>query len=334
MAPPRRQLGRLSVCPIINGLWQTSPRHGPGQIDPTAAVAEMFQYYEAGFNTFDGADHYGPAEDLMGEFRTRFRERYGEDRLGEIVCMTKWVPQPSPMTRSVVEAAVKKSLDRMRTDCIDVMQFHWWDYGDSRYMDALRHLADLQSEGVIRHLALTNFDAEHVDKICEAGIPIVSNQVQFSLVDRRPLGPMSRVCERHGVKLMAYGCLAGGLLTDRFLGAPEPGRAQLNSWSLGKYKRFVDAAGGWQTFQDLLRACDEVAKKHSVKIANVAVRWALDQPNVAGACVGARLSVSKHVEENARTFSLELDEADRARLTGAAGRLLPIAGDCGDEYRG
>ena len=103
------------------------------------------------------------------------------------------------MTRRVVEEAVATSLRRMDVDRLDLLQFHWWDYGDQRYLDALRHLADLREEGRIRHLGLTNFDTERLAIIAEHGIPIVSNQVQYSLVDRRPDARMAAWCREHGV---------------------------------------------------------------------------------------------------------------------------------------
>ena len=92
-------------------MWQVSGAHGA--IDPARAVEAMFAYHDAGFTTWDLADHYGPAEDFVGEFRRRFRAERGEARLGEIQAFTKWVPPPGPMTRRVVEDAVGVSLRRM-----------------------------------------------------------------------------------------------------------------------------------------------------------------------------------------------------------------------------
>src|SRR5690349_23354242 len=128
----------LTICRILNGMWQVSGAHGT--IDPVRAVDEMFAYHAAGFTTWDLADHYGPAEDFIGAFRRRFAAERGEAGLDEIQAFTKWVPPPGPMTRQVVEEAVGVSLRRMGTDRLDLLQFHWWDYADSRYLDALKHL--------------------------------------------------------------------------------------------------------------------------------------------------------------------------------------------------
>src|SRR5207245_11486160 len=155
----------MRICRILNGMWQVSGAHG--RIDPQAALQNMFDYLEAGFTTWDLADHYGPAEDFMGEFRSRFGARYGRERLAELQAFTKWVPYPGPMAREIVERAVDVSSKRMGVEPLDLLQFHWWDYADERYLLALEHLRDLQHEGQINHLALTNFDTGHLRKIIE-----------------------------------------------------------------------------------------------------------------------------------------------------------------------
>jgi len=324
----------LSICRILGGMWQVSGAHGA--IDPAGALAAMFAYHDAGFTTWDLADHYGPAEDFIGAFRRQFAAQHGADRLAEIQAFTKWVPHPGPMTRRVVEEAVDVSRRRMGTDRLDLLQFHWWDYRDARYLDALRHLADLRDAGRIRHLALTNFDTERLAVIADHGIRVVSNQVQYSLVDRRPAARMAAWCQQHGVTLLAYGTLLGGLLSDRWLGRPEPGRSELITASLGKYKQMIDAWGGWALFQQLLAALKPVANRHGASIANIAARYVLDQPAVAGVIVGARLGVAEHIADNARTFNIALDAADLAVLDPVVSRsrdLLQLIGDCGDEYR-
>ena len=202
----------------------------------------------------------------------------------------------------------------MGTECLDLLQFHWWDYRDARYLDALRHLADLRDEGKIRHLALTNFDTERLAIIAGHGIPIVSNQVQYSLVDRRPEARMAAFCGEHGVTLLTYGTLLGGLLSEKYLGRPEPGRGELTTASLQKYKQMIDAWGGWALFQELLAALKRIADKHGVGIANVGARYVLDRPAVAGVIVGARLGLAEHIADNTRTFGLALDAADLAAI--------------------
>jgi aryl-alcohol dehydrogenase-like predicted oxidoreductase len=324
----------LTICRILNGMWQVSGAHGA--IEPGRAVDEMFAYHDAGFTTWDLADHYGPAEDFIGSFRRRFAADRGTERLAEIQAFTKWVPRPGRMTRLLVEEAIGVSLARMGVACLDLLQFHWWDYSDESYLDALKHLAELQNEGKIRHLALTNFDTERLRIIANHGIFIASNQVQYSIVDRRPEARMTSFCGGHAMTLLAYGTLLGGLLSERYLGRPEPGRGGLSTASLQKYKQMIDAWGGWTLFQELLAVLKDIADKHRVSIANVGVRYILDRPAVAGVIVGARLGVAQHIDDNTRVFGFALDADDQAMIEAVLAKsrdLMKLIGDCGDEYR-
>jgi aryl-alcohol dehydrogenase-like predicted oxidoreductase len=324
----------LSICRVLNGMWQVSGAHGA--IDRARAVEAMFAYHNAGSTTWDLADHYGPAEDLIGDFRRRFAASHGAARLAEIQAFTKWVPYPGRMTRRAVEDAIGVSRRRMGVDCLDLLQFHWWDYSDRGYLDALKHLADLRDEGQIRHLALTNFDTERLRVIAEHGIAIVSNQVQYSLIDRRPEIWMAPFCRDHGITLLAYGSLLGGLLSEKYLGRAEPQRSELDTASLQKYKNMIDAWGGWTLFQELLAVLKDVAGKHQVGVANVGIRYVLDRPAVAGVIVGARLGVAEHLADNTRVFGLALDDGDLALIETVLAKsrdLMAVIGDCGDEYR-
>ena len=324
----------LSICRLLNGMWQVSGAHG--NIEPEAAVQSMFTYLDSGLITWDLADHYGPAEDFIGEFRRRLTSSRGEEALSGIQAFTKWVPRPGPMTESLVEANVDLSLRRMHVQSLDLLQFHWWYYQDENYLNALSHLSQLQSSGKIKYLGLTNFDTEHLRRVVEQGVAVVSNQVQFSLIDRRPEVQMVQYCLEHDVRLLAYGTLCGGLLSEKYLGQPEPTRQELNTASLGKYKQMIDVWGGWDLFQELLVTLKQIGDKHEVSVANVAVRYVLDRPTVAGAIIGARLGVSDHREGNLRVFDFALDSDDLGRIEAVlvkARDLYQRIGDCGDEYR-
>jgi len=324
----------LEICRILNGMWQVSGGHG--HIDPELAVESMFPYLDSGFTTWDLADHYGPAEDFIGEFRRRLAARRGPGATAGIQAFTKWVPSPGPMDRSLVDENINRSLRRMGLKSLDLLQFHWWDYGDERYLEAVGHLENLRIEGKIRHLGLTNFDTQHLRKIVDDGYQVVSNQVQYSLIDRRPEVRMAQYCQEQGIHLLAYGALAGGLLSERYLGQPEPGRSALTTASLSKYKQMVDAWGGWELLQELLLALKGIADRHRVSIADVAIRYILDRPAVAGVIVGVRLGVADHRDDNAKVFDFGLEPEDLGRLESVLSRsrdLYQIIGDCGDEYR-
>ncbi|XP_048139766.1 flagellar radial spoke protein 5 isoform X3 [Rhodamnia argentea] len=268
----------LDICRVLNGMWQTSG--GWGRIDRDEAVDAMLRYADAGLCTFDMADHYGPAEDLYGIFINRVRRERPPEFVDKIRGLTKWVPPPVKMTSGFVREAIDVSRKRMDVASLDMLQFHWWDYSNPGYLDALKHLTDLKEEGKIKTVALTNFDTERLEIILDHEIPVVSNQVQHSIIDMRPQQKMAELCQLAGVKLITYGTVMGGLLSEKFLDTnlsiPFAG-PPLNTPSLQKYKRMVDAWGGWSQFQAVLQTLKKVASKHGVKIPTVAVKYILDQ---------------------------------------------------------
>ncbi len=217
----------MDICRVLNGMWQMSGYHG--RINPKQAIQNMFDYMDAGYTTWDLADHYGPAEDLIGEFRRQLKDKRGESALNNIQAFTQ-----------------------------------------------------------------------------------------------------------NNIKLLCYGTLGGGLISEKYLNTKEPNSFQLNTASLKKYKNMINAWGSWELFQEMLTTLKEIATKHQVSIANVAVRYILEQPAVAGAIVGARLSISEHIQDNAKVFDFSLDETDYQKIDAVSSKardLYQIIGDCGDEYR-
>lgn len=324
----------LRICRILNGMWQVSGAHG--SIDPEKAISGMFSYFAAGFTTWDLADIYGPAENFIGEFRKQLVDSCGKDILSKLQAFTKWVPMPARMTRKIVEENISLSLKRMNAETLDLLQFHWWDYNNASYLDALTYLSELRDTDRIKHIALTNFNTEHLRRIIDNGIRIVSNQVQFSLVDLRPKEQMIKYCKEHNIQLLTYGTICGGLLSEKYLGQPEPRGSALNTASLKKYKHMIDVWGGWDLFQELLHTLKKIGDKHNASIANVGTRYILDEPMVAGVIIGTRLGVTDHIADNAHVFDFKLDNEDRELIDPILGKsrdLYRLIGDCGDEYR-
>ncbi|MEP2030739.1 MAG: aldo/keto reductase [Paracoccaceae bacterium] len=324
--PEELALGKtLKIGRVLTGLWQVADIEKDGAvIDPERGADHLEAYVKEGFSTFDMADHYGSAEIIAGHLL----KRYPDDDKRPVIC-TKWCPEPGPMSAKVVRAGVQKRLDRLGVKQIDLLQFHWWMYEHLGWLDALHELKNLRGEGLIREIGVTNFDAAHLRVALSDGIPVVSNQVSFSLLDRRASGALGKLCRESNVRLLAYGTLCGGFLSDRWLGQPEP--VGISDWSKMKYKRFIDAAGGWSKYQATLAAAAEIAAQHGVSISNVATRWVLDQPHVAGVIVGARIGESEHWADNSRLSGFSLSSDDHAHLE--ASFSAPLPGDCGDEYR-
>ncbi len=330
MCPDRTDLAGLSIPRVLTGLWQVADQEKDGAaIDPGAGAEALLAYARAGFDAFDMADHYGSAELVMGEALRRWPGSGSGPR--RPLAFTKWCPEPGPMTPEVVRAGVRERLDRLGVERVDLLQLHWWSFEHPAWLDALHEMNALRQDGLIGAIGVTNFDAAHLNLALSDGVPIASNQVSFSLIDRRAAGPLSALCAARGVRLLAYGTLCGGLLSERWLGRPQP--EAVPDWSKMKYLRFVDAAGGWDALQAVLRAAHAVARRHGVSMANVATRWVLEHPAVAAVIVGARLGEAEHRADNGRPFAFALDEEDRATLDGAFAQTAPVPGDCGDEYR-
>jgi aryl-alcohol dehydrogenase-like predicted oxidoreductase len=325
----------LTICRIVNGMWQVAGGHG--YIDHKLAIEDMIRYHDAGFTSWDLADIYGPAEDFIGDFRRKLSALKREEELNKVQALTKWVPQPRIITRSIVDESIQRSLRRMGVSSLDLLQFHWWDYNNPYYMDALKYLSDLRDKGILKHLGLTNFDTERMQIMVDSDIQIVSNQVQYSIIDRRPEVKMIPFCIKHNISLLAYGSICGGLMSERYLGRTQPPSiADLDTLSLRKYKKMIDAWGGWTLFQELLSSLNRIAQKCNVSIANVATRYILDKAAVAGVIIGARLGISDHISNNALVFNFSLDKSDYNDIETVCTRsnnLFEAIGDCGDEYR-
>jgi aryl-alcohol dehydrogenase-like predicted oxidoreductase/enamine deaminase RidA (YjgF/YER057c/UK114 family) len=323
----RRQIAPgLDVSRVITGLWQVADQERDGrQLDLDVAARAMQPYVDAGFTTFDMADHYGSAEEIVG----RFRGQGG----GAVQALTKWVPSPGPVTESDAREAVDRARKRLSVERIDLLQFHPWHYANPSWLDAMMHLDALRREGAIGQIGLTNVDTAHLHLLRASGIPVVSNQVCYSLLDQRAARQLGPYAAANGVAVLAFGTLAGGFLSDRWLGKPEPDWAALQTWSQMKYGRFIRVAGGWEKFQSLLRTCRSIADRHDASIAAVATRAILDAPGVEAVIVGARLGERSHLDDARRALALTLRDDDRAALTAACDALDPIPGDCGDEYR-
>jgi aryl-alcohol dehydrogenase-like predicted oxidoreductase len=305
-----------SISRIIKGGWQLAEGHS---VVPEAAQAkaDMAAFVEAGITTFDCADIYTGVEELIGSFTPPAGR--------EIQVHTKYVPDLGSLETLDLQgtrAIIDRSRQRLRREALDLVQFHWWDYSADRYAEVALGLEALRSEGAIRHLGVTNFDTPRLRDLLEAGVHVVSHQVQYSLLDRRPAGAMATLCAPRNIRFLCYGSVLGGFLSERWLGAPEP-REPLENRSLTKYKLVIDEALGWDGFQALLQTVGRIAEKHGVTVGAIGIAWVLAQPNVAAAIVGARNA--SHLQETLAATRVRLDERDLAILGGVSGR--GIAGD-------
>lgn len=326
-AVPRVSLAAGYDIPrLIKGGWQLAGGHGA--IDGDAALADMFAFADAGITAFDCADIYTGVEELIGRFLRAWRNQRGQDA-ARIRVHTKCVPDLAALatlSRRDVARIIDRSLQRLGVERLDLVQFHWWDYDVPGVVDAALHLRDLQQDGKIDLIGVTNFDTPHLTSLLDAGVPIVSHQVQVSALDARALREMSVLCTSRQVKLLAYGALAGGFMHERWLGMAEP-TEPLENRSLVKYKLIIDDFGGWPLFQRLLETLRAIAHAHETTIGAVAIRHVLDQPTVAAGIVGARHA--GHLPATLAAAHLTLTADERAALNAL---LATATGPLGDVY--
>ncbi len=317
---------------VILGCWQLAQGHGR-EVEEPSEVLEV--HYRAGFRVFDCADIYTGVEHAIGEF-TRTHGVRPED----LRVHTKFVPDLAALPTlgpDDVERAVERSCARLRRERLDLVQFHWWDYEVPGYLEALAALHELQRQGRILAIGLTNFDARKLGEVLAHGVPIASIQCQYSLLDRRPRGDLSEVASRYGVDLLCYGSLAGGLLSDRYLGRGDLGDEHENR-SLTKYRLILEEAGGWHALQALLRELRAVADARGSDVASVASSYCLTQRGVRACIVGirSRRHVSKLVElrDAAPLSDSELGrlEAVRARFPEVPGQVFELERDRGGRH--
>ena len=320
------------ISRVIKGGWQLAGDHG--EVRPEAAIADMEAFLDAGITTFDCADIYKGVEEMIGRFIADLRNRRGAEVADSVVVHTKLVPDLTRLAEirpEEIEAIVDRSLARLKIERIPLVQFYWWDTAIGQPVEALEVLKECRRKGKIANLGVTNWDTPVMDRFVDAGFDLVSAQVQYSLLDRRPAGGFSNWGRERDLQILAYGTLAGGFLTEAWLGQPDPGFAFENR-SLVKYRLIIDEFGDWDLFQTLLSTLKAIGDRHGVSLAAVASRWVLDQPQVAAAIVGARYA--RHLPKTLDIFRHQLDAQDHARIgavlaeaRGPAGPVYGLEGD-------
>ena len=323
--------GGYRISRVIKGGWQLAEGHGESA--PADPVGDMRAFVRRGIDTFDCADIYTGVEALVGEFLRRNRE---SAEPVPVRVHTKYVPDLDALAtlrRADVEAIIDRSRRRLGQERLDMVQFHWWDTTVPGWLAAAGWLRDLQQAGKIDRLSLTNFNASDTRRMLEAGVPLTTTQVQYSLLDSRPAKALASLCANNGMHLLCYGTLAGGFLSDRWLGAADPlaSGAPMENRSLTKYRLIIEEAGGWDRFQALLETLATIGKRHGVGIASVASRWVLERPRVAAVIIGARNAA--HLDRYAELFRFRLAGQDRREIDAVRAELAVPSGDVFDLER-
>lgn len=326
---------RIEIAPgfeisrIIKGGWQLSQGHSAGGTnDP---IEDMFAFAEAGITTFDCADIYTGVEELIGKFLRERKRRLGNN--SDIKVLTKFVPDYDDLasiSKSYVEKIIDRSLSRLGKEQLDMVQFSWWSYDIFGWVETAQWMKELQQAGKINLISGTNFNTKHTKEIIDAGIKLSTLQVQYSMLDNRPEKSLVELCEVHNMFLLCYGTVAGGFLSEQWLGAHEPQPPFANR-SLVKYKLMIEEFGGWELFQQLLKTLKTIADEHQVKITNVASRYILARNRVGAVIIGAR--GTDHLTANLKTFDFKLDKADFDQIDQVINRRTGPHGDVFDIER-
>ena len=301
------------ISRIIKGGWQLAGDHGP--VDRASAIRDMAAFVDAGITTFDCADIYTGVEEMIGVFLKQLRQSQGSVAADHVLVHTKYVPDATALReidQSRVEAGIDRSLKRLGVERLDLVQFHWWDYGVPGAVDTLGHLQQLRDKGKIRHIGLTNFDLDHIRQFALR---------QGSTSSRsRSSSPCSISGQRATSPTFAKSTTSQSSPTATSPAAffPNAGLAHLipgyvfENRSLIKYRLIIDAFGGWSRFQELLSVLNAIAKRHDVSIANVALRAMLDRDDLTATILGARYA--HHLEKNLKAFAFTPDETDKEEL--------------------
>jgi aryl-alcohol dehydrogenase-like predicted oxidoreductase len=300
---------------VFKGNWQLAGGHG--DIPRAQALEDMFTYVEHGVNVFDVGDIYTGAEELVGEFLASYSQRYGKEAASQLRVHTKYVPDLNALenlTEADTRAIIERSLKRLGLDSLHLVQFHWWDFAKGDYVKAGLYLEKLRQEGLIDTIGLTNFDVEHTQKLLDAGVSVKSNQIQFSLLDPRPLNGMLDFARQNDIAIFCYGSLAGGLL-----GGARPGH-EPNNRSHTKYQLMIEEASE-QHYQKVVHLLADIAIEHETTPANIAVAFVLQTPGVSAAILGPRNA--KHINELDDLSLIRLEENEYNKLRGTLEAVRP-----------
>ena len=302
-----RHLGRsgLKVSEIAYGNWIT---HG-SQVEEDAALACVSAALDEGITTFDTADVYAQtrAESVLGKALNGLRRESLE------ICTKVFWPTGSGandrgLSRKHIMESAHASLRRLGTDYVDLYQAHRFDH-ETPLEETLRAFDDLVRQGKVLYIGVSEWRAEEISaalKIAaELGLDrIVSNQPQYNMIWRVIETEVVPLCTQEGIGQIVWSPIAQGVLTGKYLpGAAPPAGSRATDQN---GSRFIASL----LTDDILTRVQQlkpVAEKVGLSLAQLAVAWTLQNPNVSAAIVGA--TRPEQVKENVRASGVRLDES-------------------------
>ncbi len=296
----RTELGNsgIHVSVVALGTWPMVGDANWGPQDEQDSITTIRRALDLGINFFDTAEAYGNgfAETLLGKALG--------DRRSEAVIASK--VSPDHLRYDDVKRACEGSLKRLNTEWIDLYQVHWPNH-TVPFEETFRALLDLQREGKIRVIGVSNFGVRDLQDAL-ALAPVQSNQLPYSLLWRAIEYDIQPLCVKKRVSILCYSPLLMGLLTGKFRSADDvpPGRARTRHFSTTRpLARHGEPGQEKLTFETVAKI-RAVAERLAVPMADLALAWLLQQPGVASVLVGARNP--RQLQENARAADLSLSD--------------------------
>jgi aryl-alcohol dehydrogenase-like predicted oxidoreductase len=314
-----RHLGQsgLKVSELTYGNWIT---HG-SQVEEDAAKACVAAALDEGITSFDTADSYAGtrAEEVLGRALAGQR-RESVEIFTKVFWPTGSGPNDRGLSRKHVTESLHASLRRLGTDYVDLYQAHRYDH-ETPLEETLRAFDDLVRQGKALYIGVSEWRAEEIAAALriagEMGLDrIVSNQPQYNMLWRVIEAEVVPLCEKEGIGQIVFSPIAQGVLTGKYL----PGQAPpANS-------RATDEAGGANVISRWMRdpllakvqELKPLADEAGLSLAQLAVAWTLQNPNVSAAVIGA--SRPGQVRENAKAAGVKLDAGLMRRIDDVLGR--------------
>ncbi|MFP4302547.1 MAG: aldo/keto reductase [Alkalispirochaetaceae bacterium] len=314
----KRTVGKsnLEVSVVGLGTWAMGNDFF-GEVDDSHSIGAIQSAIDSGINLIDTAPAYGAghSEEVVGKaIKGRRDEVILGTKVGIIRTATDFVRNLKPES---IRKEIDDSLRRLGVDTIDLYQIHWPD-PDTPLEESLEELIKLREQGKYRYLGVSNFDTKLMSQ-AEEQAGIVSLQPQFSLLVRDIEDEILPFCRKHNFGVLSYGTLAGGILTGKFREIPQLPKGD----NRDKFYQFFKEPE-WTAIQGLLTEIRAIGEELGVTPAQVSTRWAIQQPGITSALVGAKNA--DQAAANAKAGEFELEKAHLDRIQEAYERTVGTLG--------
>ena len=297
-----RRLGKseLNVSAIGLGTWAIGGKFW-GHTDESAAIAAIQKAIDSGINLIDTAPIYGDghSEEMVG--------KAVKGRRHQVIIATKCGVRLkeamliNDLTPKSLRKEVEVSLKLLGTDVIDLYQCHWPD-PNTPIEDTMAEMAKMKTEGKIRAIGVSNFDAALLKKAQKVA-QLASNQVQYSLLNRDIEKELIPFCREQDIGILTYGPMGGGILSGKYKQKPKFEEGDARSFFYNYYQE-----PQWTKVQALLKELEKIAARHGKPIAHVAINWVRQQPGITSALVGARSPQQAEANADAGSWQLSAEE--------------------------